>query len=106
MVGGELDVDPAADDVMVEREARRADRLQHRVAQPLAIIELVGVGGLEQQAAQVDDLHQQAVARLDRMIVDVPGIRQVVARGLLRAAIALRSRLRGGRSCIARSHNS
>ena len=54
MIGRELGVDPAADDMVVEREARRADRLQHRVAQPLAIVDLVGVGGLEQQAAQVD----------------------------------------------------
>ncbi len=37
---------------MVYGEARRAYRLQHRVAQPLAIVDLVGVGGLEQQAAQ------------------------------------------------------
>ena len=64
--------------MVIEGEARRAYRLQHRVAQPLAIIELVRVGGLEQETAQVDELQQQAVARRDRMIVDMPRIRQVM----------------------------
>ena len=79
MVAAELDVDPAADDVVIEGEARRADRLQHRVAQALAVIELVRVRRLEQQAAQVDELHQHAVARLDRVIVDVARIRKMMA---------------------------
>ena len=69
--------------MVIEREARRSDRLQHRVAQPLAVIDLLGVGSLEQQAAEVDDLHQHAVAGLDRVIVDMARIREVVSRGLL-----------------------
>ena len=80
MVGGKLDADPAADDMMVEREARRADRLEHRVAQPLAVVDLLAVGRLEQQAAQMDHLHQQAVAGLDRVIVDVAGVGEVEPR--------------------------
>ena len=68
---------------MIDREARRADRLEHRVAQRLAVIDLVGVGGLEQQAAQLDHLHQQPVARLDGVVVDVPRIGKVMPRRFL-----------------------
>src|SRR3954464_2677271 len=71
------DVEAAADDVVVEREARQADRLQSRVAQPLAVVDLLAVGGLEKEAAKMDRLHQQAVARLDRMIVDVARVGEV-----------------------------
>jgi len=52
-------------------------------AQPLAIIELVGVGGLEQQAAHLDELHEQAIACLDREIVDVARVGQLLPRRLL-----------------------
>ena len=83
MVAAELDVDPPPDDVVIEREARGADRLQHRVAQPLAVIELVRVRRLEEQAAQVDELHQHAVARLDRVIVDMARIRKMMPAGAL-----------------------
>jgi hypothetical protein len=83
MLRGEIDVDPAADDMVIESESGRADRLEHRVAQALAIVDLFGVGGLEQEPSQVEGLHQQAVAGLDRMIVDMPRIGQVVAGGLL-----------------------
>ncbi len=68
---------------MIKREARRTDRLQHHVAQPLAIVDLLGVGGLEQEAAKADDLHQQTVARGDSMIVDVVAKRQVAPGGRL-----------------------
>ena len=39
----------APHDVMIERVARRSDRLQRRIAQPLAVVDLFAVGGLEQQ---------------------------------------------------------
>ncbi len=76
----QFDARLAPHDMMIEGIARRADRLQHRVAQQLAVIELVAVGGFEQDAAQADHLHQQPVARLDRMIVDVARIGQMLAR--------------------------
>ncbi len=79
MAGAEADVDPAADDMVVEGEARRADRLQHRVAQALAVVDLLAVGGLEEEAAQMDHLHQQAVAGLDRVVVDVARVGKVLA---------------------------
>ena len=83
MAGRQPRLDPAADDMVVDGEARGSDRLQHRIAQALAVIDLLRVGGLEQQAAHVDDLHQQAVASLQRMVVDMPRIRQVAAGRLL-----------------------
>ena len=73
----------------VERKARRADGAQHRIAQLRAVIELIAVGGLEQQAAEMDGLHQQAVAQLERLRIDVPRIGQVRSGGLLAAWLGL-----------------
>ena len=44
----EADLGPAADDVVGDRKARGADRAQHGVAQFGAVIEVLGIGGLEQ----------------------------------------------------------
>lgn len=73
----------AADQVVVDGEMRGADRAQHRVAQFGAVIEFVGIRGLEQQPAEADGLHQRAVARLDGDIVDMPQIGQVRPRRFL-----------------------
>ena len=81
--GVERDVGAAPDHVVVDREPRAADRAQHRVAQLGAVVELVAVGGLEQQAAEVDRLHQQPVARLQRDVVDMARVRQMRAGRLL-----------------------
>ena len=77
----ELGLDRAAHHMIIDGEARGTDRLQHRVAQPLAIVQLLGVGRLEEQAAQMDDLEQHAVARLDSVIVDVARIGQMPSGG-------------------------
>jgi len=69
--------------MVVEREARGSDGLQHRVAQPLPVIDLVRIRRLEQKAAQVDHLHEQAVASLDRVIVDMARIGQMLTRRAL-----------------------
>jgi hypothetical protein len=69
--------------MMIDGEARRTDRAQHRVAQLGPIVELVAVSRLEQQPAEVDHLHKQAVAQLDRRVVNVSSIRQVLASRLL-----------------------
>ena len=68
--------------MVVEREARRADRLQHRIAQHLPVVEFFAVGGLEQHAAQGYHLKQQAIAGFDNMIVALCCVRQVRARRL------------------------
>jgi hypothetical protein len=64
----------------VDREARGADRAQHGVAQFGAVVEVLGIGGLEQQAAKPDRLEQHAIARLERDIIDMAGIGQVRTR--------------------------
>jgi hypothetical protein len=69
--------------MVIDCVTRRSDRLQRGIAQLLAIIDLVGVGGLEQQAANLKHLHEQAVASLDRMIIDMAGVREVLACRLL-----------------------
>jgi len=66
--------------MMVESELRGADRLQHRIAQALAIVDLFAVRGFEQQAAELEDLQEYAVACLDRMIVDMRRVGKVPAR--------------------------
>ena len=62
---------------MIDGVARRADRLQSGIAQLLAVIDLVGIGGLEQEATDLDHLQQQSVTGLDRMIVDMASVREV-----------------------------
>ena len=55
-----------AQDVVVEGEVRAGDAAQHRLADGVAIVQVLGVGGLERQPGDLDDLHQHAVARRDR----------------------------------------
>jgi hypothetical protein len=62
-----------------ERKAWITDRLEHRVAQLLAVVYLLGIGGLEQKTTQCHDLHEQPVSGLDRMPVDMPREWQVTA---------------------------
>lgn len=57
--------------MVIDRKARIADRAQHRIAQFGAVIELIAIGGLEQQPAEADRLHQEAIARLDGVIVNM-----------------------------------
>ena len=79
----EIGIDPAADDVVVDREARGPDRAKHRVAQFGAVIELAAIGGFEQQPADADGLHQIAIAGQDGGVVEMARKRQVRAcRGL------------------------
>ena len=72
-----LGIGAAADEMVVDRKARRADRAQHRIAQFGPVIELVAIRRLEQQSAQAQGLHQQTVARLDRVRVDMARIGQM-----------------------------
>jgi hypothetical protein len=64
-------IDPAAEDMVVEGEARGAERSQRGVAQVLTVVELVRVGGLERQAFQLQHLHQPAVAQQQGVVVDL-----------------------------------
>ena len=66
--------------MVVDREARRADHTQHRIAQFGPVIELVPIRRFEQQPAQSHGLHKQSVARLDRVRVDMARIGQMRAR--------------------------
>ncbi len=68
--------------MVIERKARRSDRLKHRIAQRFAIVQVLAVGGLEQHAAQGYNLQQQAVAGLDSKIVALRCVWQVRASGL------------------------
>lgn len=45
--------------------------------------DLLAVGGLEQKAPQMEELHEHAVAGLDRVIVDMGGIGQMPSRWCL-----------------------
>lgn len=64
---------------MIKRKAGRPDRLKCRVAEQFPVVQLIGIGGLEQQPAELDDLHQQPVACLNRPIVDQSGVGQAFA---------------------------
>ena len=69
--GLELGLDAAPHDMMVKRKPRRPDRLQHGVAQRLAIIDFLGVGGLEQQPIERQYLHQATIAQQQGILVDL-----------------------------------
>lgn len=73
--------DAAAQQVVVDGEARAADRLQHRIAQFLAKFQLGAVRRLEQQAVEADHLHQRSVAQQYGMIVQQRAIGQHAAGG-------------------------
>lgn len=65
---------------MIDRKARIADRAQHRIAQFGAVIELIAIGGLEQQPAEADRLHQEAIGHsplLERLSGDSVPTRRV-----------------------------
>ena len=72
-------VDLAADHVVVDGEPRAGETAQHHVAHGLAVVQFLAVGRLERQAGQVDDLHQEAIARLQRDVVQVAGVRQALS---------------------------
>ena len=76
-------LDPPAHDMVIERVARRADRPQHGIAQTLAVVQLVGLGGLEQQPAHADGQHQRAVAQPQHPVIEMVGIGQAAAGGFL-----------------------
>ena len=82
-LGRQFGIHSSPHDMVVECKARRADRLQHRVAQALAVVELFRVSRFEMQSAQMDGLHQQPVAGSQRMFVDMAGIGQMIACRLL-----------------------
>ena len=79
----QVGVDPPAQDMMIEGEARRSDRLQHRIAKFLAIVDLIAVRRLEQEPVQAQHLHQSSIAQDDCVRVDLRRIGQHAAGGAL-----------------------
>ena len=63
--------------MVIECKARRADCLQHRIAQRLAVVEFTGVSGFEEKPTQLEELHEETIAGLDRIIVDMAPIGKV-----------------------------
>ena len=77
--GRQLHRHPAADDVVIEHEARIEARPQHHLASRRMGVQRVGVLGLEQQAGHLQRGHQRSVAQQQRVRIDQPGIGQAVA---------------------------
>jgi len=78
----ERNADPAANDVVIDDEARRTDGAQGGGADDLAMIDLVGVGGLEGKALEIDRLHQGAVAQRHGAVVEQVVVGQPLADAL------------------------
>jgi hypothetical protein len=74
----QLRLDTPPHDMMVEREARRTDGLKHHIAQAFAIVQLGGIGSLEHETTDREDLHKPPVAKHDRMVVDLREIRELL----------------------------
>ena len=65
--------------MVIDGKAGAAERPQHRLPDRLAVVQFVGVGGFKRQAGQMDELQQQPVAGLNRVIIDMARIGQPVA---------------------------
>ncbi len=78
----QADADLAADDVVVKDEARRPDGAQGCCPDDLAMIDVLGIGGLESKALKIERLHQRTVPQDDGPVVDKVVIGQAVADAL------------------------
>ena len=87
----ERDVDPAADHVVIQHEARIEGRAQHHFAGRGMGIERGAVLGLEQQARDLDRHHHGAIAQQHGLAVLEPQIGQALAHGRFLRAPGCRS---------------
>jgi hypothetical protein len=70
---------PLSQNVVIEGEPRCAQGGEHGDAQVLAIVQLLRVGGLEQQSFEMDDLQQAIVLQQEGVVVDLSQIGQPLA---------------------------
>jgi hypothetical protein len=65
--------------VVAKREPGRADGLEHRVPEGLAIIDFRSLCRFEKQTIDGQHLHQSAVAQEQCVLVDLRSVRQMIA---------------------------